>query len=33
LLKDPQTMAAYTGFLFDLLKEGRRIDLELLEMS
>lgn len=26
LLKDPQTMQAYTAFLFDLLKEGRRID-------
>ena len=31
LLKDPQTMQAYTSFLFDLLKEGKRIDLDLLE--
>ena len=31
LLKDPQTMRAYTSFLFDLLKEGKRIDLDLLE--
>lgn len=28
LLKDPQTMQAYTAFLFDLLKEGKRIDMD-----
>jgi type I restriction enzyme R subunit len=31
LLKDPQTMRAYTSFLFDLLKEGKRIDIDMLE--
>jgi len=30
LLKDPQTMHAYTSFLYDLLKDGRRIDADLL---
>lgn len=31
LLKDPQTMHAYTSFLYDLLKEGKRIDMDILE--
>lgn len=31
LLKDPQTMRAYTSFLYDLLKEGKRIDIDVLE--
>lgn len=33
LLKDPQTMRTYTSFLFDLLKEGKRIDIDLLEST
>lgn len=28
LLKDQQTMYAYVGFLYDILKQGSRIDVD-----